>query len=160
MCLHLRNQGSEKPVKGAVAENVLILRSSRSGWIIISCLDSHSDGTHSLQSIHCWDTDAETHFYKPDEETKLILISDDLRVSTFSANVIFGVSFPLESLRCGNSSESHDTSSIVLPVKVWRYQELQYVSSRSKKLIWHCFEISWVLSNLLSSRFSFSRTFN
>ncbi len=36
--------------------------------VFISCLDSHSDGTHSLQSIHCWDTDAETHFFKPDEE--------------------------------------------------------------------------------------------
>ncbi len=39
-------------------------------WIIVMFLsDSHSDGTHSLQSIHCWDTDAETHFYKPDEDT-------------------------------------------------------------------------------------------
>ncbi len=39
-------------------------------WIIVMFLsDSHSDGTHSLQSIHCWDTDAETHFYKSDEET-------------------------------------------------------------------------------------------
>ncbi len=39
-------------------------------WIIVMFLsDSHSDGTHSLQSIHCWDTDVETHFYKPDEET-------------------------------------------------------------------------------------------
>ncbi len=42
-------------------------------WIIvmffISCLDSHSDGTHSLQSIHCWDTDAMLHFSKSDEET-------------------------------------------------------------------------------------------
>ncbi len=28
-------------------------------WIIVM---SHSDGTHSLQSIQCWDTDAETHF--------------------------------------------------------------------------------------------------
>ncbi len=37
--------------------------------VFISCLDSHSDGTHSLQSIHCWDTDAETHFSKSDEET-------------------------------------------------------------------------------------------
>ncbi len=27
-----------------------------------SCLDSHSDGTHSLQRIHCWDTDAMLHF--------------------------------------------------------------------------------------------------
>ncbi len=25
--------------------------------VFISCLDSHSDGTHSLQSIHCWDSD-------------------------------------------------------------------------------------------------------
>ncbi len=34
-------------------------------WIIVMFLsDSHSDGTHSLQSIHCWDTDAVTHFYK------------------------------------------------------------------------------------------------
>ncbi len=30
--------------------------------VFISCLDSHSDGTHSLQRIHWWDTDAETHF--------------------------------------------------------------------------------------------------
>ncbi len=37
--------------------------------VFIICLDSHSDGTHSLQGIHCWDTDAETHFYKSDEET-------------------------------------------------------------------------------------------
>ncbi len=37
--------------------------------VFISCLDSHSDGTHSLQSIHCLDTDAVTHFYKSDEET-------------------------------------------------------------------------------------------
>ncbi len=28
-------------------------------WIIVMCLsDSHYDGTHSLQSMHCWDTDA------------------------------------------------------------------------------------------------------
>ncbi len=33
--------------------------------------DSHSDGTHSLQSIHCWNTDAVTHFYKSDEEKKV-----------------------------------------------------------------------------------------
>ncbi len=31
-------------------------------WIIVMFLsDSHSDGTHSLQSIHCWVTDAVTH---------------------------------------------------------------------------------------------------
>ncbi len=36
---------------------------------LVGIIDSRSDGTHSLQAIHCWDTDAETHFYKPDEET-------------------------------------------------------------------------------------------
>ncbi len=42
-------------------------------WIIvmflISCLDSDPDGTHSLQSIHCWVNDAMLHFSKSDEET-------------------------------------------------------------------------------------------
>ncbi len=31
---------------------------------LISCLDSHSDGTHSPQSIHCWANDATLHFSK------------------------------------------------------------------------------------------------
>ncbi len=39
----------------------------------ISCLNSHSDGTHSLQRIHCW---------------CLIYILDGLRLSTFSINAI------------------------------------------------------------------------
>ncbi len=39
-------------------------------WIIVMFLsDSHSDGTHSLQSIHWWDTDEMLHFSKSDEET-------------------------------------------------------------------------------------------
>ncbi len=37
--------------------------------VFISCSDSHSDGTHSLQSIHCWASDAMLHFSKSDEET-------------------------------------------------------------------------------------------
>ncbi len=37
--------------------------------VFISCLDSHSDGTHSLKSIHCRDSDAMLHFSKSDEET-------------------------------------------------------------------------------------------
>ncbi len=36
--------------------------------VFINCLDSHSDGTHSLQRIYCWDTDAMLHFSKSDEE--------------------------------------------------------------------------------------------
>ncbi len=32
--------------------------------VFISCLDSHSDGTHSLQRIHWWDSDGMLHFSK------------------------------------------------------------------------------------------------
>ncbi len=38
-------------------------------YVFISCLDSHSDGTHSLQCIHCWASDEMLHFSKSDEET-------------------------------------------------------------------------------------------
>ncbi len=37
--------------------------------VLISCLDSHSDGTHSLQRIHCWASDGMLRFSKTDEET-------------------------------------------------------------------------------------------
>ncbi len=37
--------------------------------VFISCLDSHSDGTHSLQRIYCWASDGMLHFSKSDEET-------------------------------------------------------------------------------------------
>ncbi len=32
--------------------------------VFISCLDSHSDGTHSLQRIHWWATNVNLHFSK------------------------------------------------------------------------------------------------
>ncbi len=51
--------------------------------VFISCLDSHSDGTHSLQSIHCWDTDGMLNFFKSEETNKLIYILDGLRMTTF-----------------------------------------------------------------------------
>ncbi len=33
-------------------------------YVFISCLDSHSDGTHSLQSIHWWASDGMLNFSK------------------------------------------------------------------------------------------------
>ncbi len=45
--------------------------------VFISCLDSHSDGTHSLQSIHCWASGIMIHFSKSFKwRNKLIYISD------------------------------------------------------------------------------------
>ncbi len=36
--------------------------------VFISCLDSHSDGTHSLQRIHWWASDVMLHFSKFSKE--------------------------------------------------------------------------------------------
>ncbi len=65
-------------------------------WIIVMFLsDSHSDGTHSLQSIHFWDTDAETHFYKPDEETNSSWSRMNWGWTHFQLIFIFGWNSPL-----------------------------------------------------------------
>ncbi len=66
--------------------------------VFISCLDSHSDGTHSLQRIHCWDTDAMLH--SPNLfpwRNKLIYILDRLRVCQYSANFHFWVNYSFNS---------------------------------------------------------------
>ncbi len=56
-------------------------------WIIVMFLsDSHSDGTHSLQSIHCW---ASATFLQIWCRNKLIFILDGLRV--------FWVNYPFTS---------------------------------------------------------------
>ncbi len=58
--------------------------------VFISCLDSHSDGTHSLQSIHWWENPAMLNFSKSFPTKKqLIYILDGLRVSKFSTNFHF-----------------------------------------------------------------------
>ncbi len=57
--------------------------------VFISCLDSHSDGTHSLQSIHCWAIDINLHFSKSVPINKQI----HLRVGKFSENFNFGVNY-------------------------------------------------------------------
>ncbi len=66
-------------------------------WITCGLLwffsNSHSDGTHSLHSIHCWDNDAETHFCKSDEETKSNTSQMAWGVSTFSADFQFWANY-------------------------------------------------------------------
>ncbi len=63
--------------------------------VFISCLDSHSDGTHSLQRIPLVSKWLQCYI-SPNlfwRRNKLIYILDDLRVSTFSANVLFCVNY-------------------------------------------------------------------
>ncbi len=64
--------------------------------VFISCLDSHSDGTHSLQSIHWWASNA-TYIAAP-MENKLIYILDGLRVRKYSAHFYFGVNYSFKLL--------------------------------------------------------------
>ncbi len=62
--------------------------------VFISCLDSHSDGTHSLQMIHWWASDAMLDFSKSvlmKKQTHLLYILDGLRVRTFSESKKFWV---------------------------------------------------------------------
>ncbi len=57
--------------------------------VFISCLDSHSDGTHSLQRIHWWASDVMLNYSKSvlmKKQTHL-----HLRMSKCSANFYFGV---------------------------------------------------------------------
>ncbi len=64
-------------------------------WIIVMFLsDSHSDGTHSLQSIHYWDS--VTTLLLTWWGNTLIYILDCLRVSTFSAYFYFWVNYSVK----------------------------------------------------------------
>ncbi len=87
-------------------------------WMGISCLNSHSDGTHSLKRIHWWASDVMLNFSKSvlikksevrksfitkyvythkefdrKKQSHLIYILDGLRVSTFLANFYFLVNY-------------------------------------------------------------------
>ncbi len=60
--------------------------------VFISCLDSHSDGTHSLQIIHWWASDGMLHFSKSNNNNnKKVYILDGLRVS-FKVGGLFSMS--------------------------------------------------------------------
>ncbi len=62
--------------------------------VFISCLDSNSDGTHSLQSIHWWASDVMLNFSNLFWwRNKLICILDGLRLSIFPANFHFWMSY-------------------------------------------------------------------
>ncbi len=41
--------------------------------VFINCLDSHSDGTHSLQKIHWWASDVMLNFFKSVPTKKQLL---------------------------------------------------------------------------------------
>ncbi len=54
--------------------------------MFLSAVWTHSDGTHSLQSIHWWAIDAMPHFSESND-SNLIYILDGLSMITFLENV-------------------------------------------------------------------------
>ncbi len=64
--------------------------------VLISCFDSHSDGTHSLQRIHWWASNVHECYISPNLfwwRNKLIYILDGLRLSKLSAIFVSHSSF-------------------------------------------------------------------
>ncbi len=70
--------------------------------VFVSCLDSHSDGTHSLQRIQWWASDAMLHFSKYDEETNSST-SCMAWVWVFYVNFHFWWSIPLRKVQFNHS---------------------------------------------------------
>ncbi len=55
--------------------------------VFISCLDSHSDGTHSLQRIYWWASDVMQNLSKSVPVKKKKNVLDGLSLSTCSSNI-------------------------------------------------------------------------
>ncbi len=92
-------------------------------WIIcdifISCLDSHSDGTHSLQSIHWWASDAMLHFSKSvpmKKQTHLHLEWPEIK---FSAYLHFWVNYSFNLLSAPNKLLCYLNNCFYSIHKVW-----------------------------------------
>ncbi len=63
------------------------------GDVFISCLDSHSDGTHPLQRIYWWASDVKLNLSKYVPKKKQTIHLGWHWVSAFSANVHFWVNY-------------------------------------------------------------------
>ncbi len=68
--------------------------------VFSSCLDSHSDGTHSLQRIYWWASDGMLHFYK-----SVPMKKQTLGVRKFRQIFIFGRTVPLSKIQTWNMIE-------------------------------------------------------
>ncbi len=112
--------------------------------VFISCLDSHSDGTHSLQSIHWWASDVMLHFSKSDEETNSST-SWMARERTFSAKYIFFV--------CLNNSfkwivhPKMRSLSLITLLNHWCHMD--YTSCKDPCCLWRVRELSECIRNIL-----------
>ncbi len=83
-------------------QKLMLLASQNFNWqtgVVFSCLDSHSDGTHSLQRIYCWASDVKLHSSESvpmERQTHVYLEWSE--GETFSAIFNFGVSYSFKTL--------------------------------------------------------------
>ncbi len=95
--------------------------------IVMFLSDSHSDGTHSLQSIHCWTSDGMLHFSKYDEETNSSTSRTSWEWGVLQLISIFGWTVPLRAIGMLNSSSmmfsrlGHLAVESVLVLNKWKY---------------------------------------
>ncbi len=87
--------------------------------VFISCLDSHSDGTHSLQRIHWWDSDEMLHFSTSvlmKKQTHLHLGQPEggvnLQQIHFRVNYSFNAEKPITSQRLTSDGRRSDVTHL------------------------------------------------
>ncbi len=78
--------------------------------VFISCLVSHSDGTHSLQSIHCWASDRMLH------SPNLMKKQTHLRVAWDSSLIYLRVRKLSDNLNCCINYTFNSIISVILAI--------------------------------------------
>ncbi len=81
--------------------------------VFISCLDSHSDGTHSLQRIYCWASDAMLHFSKSVSMQKQINLHLGWMIPLTKPMIWFPVDFNDLPNMSGNHAHVHSNVEMI-----------------------------------------------
>ncbi len=112
--------------------------------VFISCLVSHSDGTHSLQRIHWWESDVMLHF------SKSVLMKKKTHLHLgWPKNFICGKNIPLkywggEGGGVKNKNDVIIYSPLHCSKYVWLYFLLCDMKDDILKTIWKSCENQWL----------------
>ncbi len=123
----------------------------------VNCLDSHSDGTHSLQRIHWSVSEVMLDF----RWKKLIYILDGLRLSTLSVNFDFGLNYFLFKTR--NKECSYIMCDYMMGFKLRLFawgQAWPQILSLLKYSNCHSIPLAWPTRVFLASLPSFTDYFS
>ncbi len=103
--------------------------------VFISCLDSHSDGTHSLQRIHWWVNDVMLHFSKTVPMKKQTHLHLGWPVGKYILKHIFILG---ELFLSGRKATELPHFHIVFIITLLSYKKaFSFVSNSSRSSVWH-----------------------